>query len=122
MTGINCRYGPSATRRSKPHHGACPLCLRKRTCALCDESGSPCASRAHVSLKIVGPNASLVALPRSGDLFVAPTICSLKPMAHTAQSQQTFILTGRGPDGVSNRFYVLSPIAPLVVREEFKSH
>ena len=42
MTGINCRYGSSATRRSKPHHGACPLCLRKRTCATCLAVSASC--------------------------------------------------------------------------------
>src|SRR5262245_19756139 len=52
----------------------------------------------------VGPNASLVAQDPSGTCSLAPKICSLKPMAPTAQSQQAFILTGRGPDGVSNRF------------------
>src|SRR5262249_52002649 len=34
--------GPSRQRRSKPHHGACPLCLRKQTCATCLAKSASC--------------------------------------------------------------------------------
>src|SRR5262249_17690430 len=33
----------------------------------------------------------------------APKICSLEPGPYEAQSQEAFILTRQGPDGVSNR-------------------
>src|SRR5262245_16480435 len=42
--------------------------------------------------------------PRPATCSFEPKSCSFKPMAYTAQSQQAVILTGRGPDGVSNRF------------------